>query len=608
MSVAKVDDRSPSAALRTIEILSSCSKSTEAGDPHQSANSVSELVEFLDTISDAAASEPDNEDTKHNAFEVLTEIYGYLCSPSLDQTVIDMLAFELPTAVSKFAGVSDRCLEIANSVIDRFIAMCSPRDMLSILCEALSKTIKASACIAPLLSGLSKVILSIQRRHFEQVKEAVPIIVKVLKVVSWESDDEETEVESLFDRAVDIANSIHGVCTKLEGRSKEKLCALLGLYVLQSMALVSVSLNHKSSSCHHLVSQFSRFFPYCSLSYLGLITGSDVEKMTTIVIGECSEDEDHYMSCLTYVKHGASLSVIWGHISDEVAQAAEEDLTAVKDELRSNQMRRWQTVGMLKHIYSFINLPWDLKKEAINLLLCITDGNLSQKCDDEHTDLSSFMPNLFASLQAIKMVIIYAPDTVLRKLAFDAFKRVLADIPTSQRFDILKALITNTDSSSMIAILLDLVRGEMHMENRKRLSMRNDEVQQTENKECPKMWFWNATVLELVELVLRPPKGGPPSLTESSDAVQSALNLYRFVLITESTGKTNYTEVLSKNNLQKAYNEWLLPLRTLLTGIMAENRKDSVQLADDAVCTLNPLELVLYRCIELVEEKLKQST
>jgi hypothetical protein len=51
------------------------------------------------------------------------------------QTVIDMLAFELPTAVSKFAVVSDRCLETANCVIDRFVAMCSPRDMLPILCE-----------------------------------------------------------------------------------------------------------------------------------------------------------------------------------------------------------------------------------------------------------------------------------------------------------------------------------------------------------------------------------------------------------------------------------------------------------------------------------------
>lgn len=66
------------------------------------------------------------------------------------------------------------------------------------------------------------------------------------------------------------------------------------------------------------------------------------------------------------------------------------------------------------------------------------------------------------------------------------------------------------------------------MENRKRLSMRNDEAQQTENKECPKMFFWNATVLELVELVLRPPKGGPPSLPEYNDAVFFLMNFVLF--------------------------------------------------------------------------------
>lgn len=38
-------------------------------------------------------------------------------------------------AVSKFGGVSERCLEVAESIIDRFISLCSPRDMLSILCE-----------------------------------------------------------------------------------------------------------------------------------------------------------------------------------------------------------------------------------------------------------------------------------------------------------------------------------------------------------------------------------------------------------------------------------------------------------------------------------------
>ena len=79
-------------------------------------------------------------------------------------------------------------------------------------------------------------------------------------------------------------------------------------------------------------------------------------------------------------------------------------------------------------------------------------------------------------------------------------------------------------------------------------------------------------------------------------------------MVTNITGNTNYTGVLSAGNLQKAYNEWLLPLRSLVTGIMAENQKGYDQLAEDTVCALNPLELVLYRCIELVEEKLKHAS
>jgi len=63
--------------------------------------------------------------------------------------------------------------------------------------------------------------------------------------------------------------------------------------------------------------------------------------------------------------------------------------------------------------------------------------------------------------------------------------------------------------------------------------------------------------------------------------------------------------VLSRNSLLKVYNEWLLPLRTLVTGIIVENKSDYDEFAVETVCTLNPLELVLYRCIELVEEKLK---
>lgn len=57
------------------------------------------------------------------------------------------------------------------------------------------------------------VFISIQRRQFEQVKVAVPIILNILKAVSLES--EEAELEDVFDTAVEIANSIYEVCNKL---------------------------------------------------------------------------------------------------------------------------------------------------------------------------------------------------------------------------------------------------------------------------------------------------------------------------------------------------------------------------------------------------------
>lgn len=605
LSEASLDEppSSQPLVLRLHRALSFCSTSIEAGDFCQLEKSVAKLVDFLDSVTGAAVSEPDKECSESDGFQVLTELQRYITSPSVDQAVVDALSLELPKAVSRFAFLSQRCLEIAESVIDRFVESCSPRDMLTILCEALdspNKTFKAPGYFVPLLSGLSKVFISINRRQFEQVKEAVPVVINVLKTMSLESDEEDTGYEDLLHRSIDIAKSIQAVSMKLEDKVKEKLRALLGLYVLQVMAFVSIGIRDKVSGCVSLVLELSRFFRYCNLSYLSLITGCDIDKITSTVVGE---DGDDFMGYFPNLKLGASLSVIWGYISNEVSEVVEEDLAAVKAELSGNQVKRWQALGMLRNIFSCVNLPWELKKQATNFLLWIFEGNISHEYDDKDMEYSFHMPSLFATLQAVQMVIMYAPDSVIRKYAFDAFRKVLADTPTFLRFDILMALIKNTDSSSMIAILIDCLRGEMRMENCRSISVGNQVIQAQTSASTT---FWNAGVLELVELVLRPPKGGPPSLPEYGDAVLSALNLYRFVLITESTGKTNWTGVVSKNNLQKAYNEWLLPLRTLVTGIAAENQ-DYDQLAEDTACALNPIELVLYRCLELVEEKLNHA-
>ena len=90
------------------------------------------------------------------------------------------------------------------------------------------------------------VFLSIQRRHFEQVKVAVPVIVSVLKVISSEPEDGDTEIDGLFDRAVGIANSIHEVCTKLVCDTPIQDYSLYFLYPLMRLWWPSILWNRRA--------------------------------------------------------------------------------------------------------------------------------------------------------------------------------------------------------------------------------------------------------------------------------------------------------------------------------------------------------------------------
>lgn len=593
-------------SLRLQQALASCSQSIASGDFKQSDESISELVRFIDSISFGILSgTKDEHESETSAFEVLSQIYQYLISPSLDQAVTDALAFELPKAVAKLACASTRCFENSETIINHFVESCNPRDMVSILCEAMSLSTDdyQSSYFAPLLGALAKVFVALRRRPFEQVKAAIPVILKVLESKLSDSDDEDTGSVDLLNKAIYITHSFKAISVKIDDKD-EKLFALFGLYVLQITALISNSLGANTSRWSPMMLELSHFLSYCGFTYLGLITGHEVGMAVDLL---SQGDDDDYMSCFSYVKSGAALIVLWRHISNEVADATKEDLEAVKKELRNNQTKRWEAVGMLKHIFASINLPWVLKRYAVDFIFCIMDGVDSLKVYGEPLDYSVYMPSLYASLQAIQLVIVYASDSLLRKKAFDAFKMVLADLLPSLRFDILMALIRNSELSSMIAILLDCVKEEMYREHIQKIS-KQDEIAKADNKifqhSSP---FWSDRVLDFVEFVLKPPRGGPPVLPEFTDAVLSALNLYRFVLISESSGNTNYTQVLSKNNLQKVYKEWLEPLRSLVSGIAAESQKHESQMAFDTVIALNPVEFVLYRCIELVEENLEHT-
>ncbi|KAH1074471.1 hypothetical protein J1N35_026799 [Gossypium stocksii] len=55
-----------------------------------------------------------------------------------------------------------------------------------------------------------------------------------------------------------------------------------------------------------------------------------------------------------------------------------------------------------------------------------------------------------------------------------------------------------------VAILLDLVREEMHRERILRTSLQKNEALEANSKTCQSTLFWSTSILELVESVLRP--------------------------------------------------------------------------------------------------------
>lgn len=574
---------------RVRELLAGTLSSVEAGGSLDLESLVSELASCLNSLSENVASsasddEHENDvtlnardDEENDVIQVLDEILKFLSSPQIDQDVIDALSFELPKVISKFAGLSSRCLELAEAIVDRFVVACNPRDMLPVLCEALDAarvSLSLSSSSTPLLHGLCKVFISVRRRHYEQLKVAVPIVLNVLKDMSLEPD---MQPEGLFDKALGIAVSIKDVASKLEKEEGTRVRCLLGLYLMQITAVLSVSIKDKLDSGVPLVIQLKPLLAYCGLTQLGLITGNDPERLLSTI---SKDDDDDFLNSLHNINLGASLLFIWGRISPEVADVAND-----VNELQSNPMKRWLAYGMLKHILASGDLLWEFKRHTIDVLLEIVKGATPSQCNEE-IDCSHYTTSIYAALQAVTLVIMYAPDADLRKKTFETLKRIISDIPVPQRFDVLKALVTNSQSSTMRGILLDQVKNNMSTSS------------------------WQATdcdahVSELVELVLKPPHGGPPLFPDQSDEVLAALNLYRFALLNNSRGGNGF---LSKKTLERDYKGWLLPLRTIVSGSIAENEreKDHDQESSlEILCVLNRIESLLYWCIELVEERLK---
>ncbi|OEL37195.1 Aberrant root formation protein 4 [Dichanthelium oligosanthes] len=564
---------SSSAAPYLYRLREALAALSQAGDSGACASGVSDAPEaasftVFDVLDAAAAmiAEADDgsdggDDTAAAARvseQLLREVHKFLSWSSSNQMAIDVLSLVLPKPVAKLGAQTGGCWDIATAILKFFVTNCSPRDMLSILCEALDAPTElpnGSSRFVLLLNALAEVLTLIQKRHIEQVKVALPVVLKVMHATVSECDEEHGKAAvDLFNAAHGIGNAIQKMCKRMVNKNKEDLCAILGLYSLQNIALVSRSRQQDIlSACGSVVLQHFRFLQSSGFTYLGLLTGSDATAATDKLS-----------------------KVLWTYMYDDMSKYAGENLELAMKEVQGNHMMKWEAINMLKYVLSSISYPWIIKSHCINLLLSIAGENHVEEFNN-HVDFTSYAPCIFATLKVISMV------------------------PAAQRFDILQALVNNSTSPSLTAILLDLVREEVSRESRQ---ADNDCVESDASQGDGELPPWASHALELVKLILRPPQGGPPRLPDHSEQVISALNLLRFILIIDSRGPRS-GKLFQKETLHKVCSEWLIPLRLIVVGIQSENERDDSEIANQIVCLLNPVQLVLYRCIELVEEKMK---
>ncbi|XBI07821.1 hypothetical protein VPH35_135661 [Triticum aestivum] len=590
VDVADGDSTSSSPTLtRLREALAALSEAFESGDAASSDAAAAAVAEIL-SASDADASAA-------LAEQMLREVHAFLSSPSSNQMAMDALSLELPKPVAKLGARMGNCRDIARTIIEFFASNCSPRDMLCILCEALDTPValNGSAYLVILLDGLAS------------------------------KCDEEHGMSAvdLFSAALRIGNAIQEMCKTMVNHRKEELCSILGLYALQNIALVSSESKHQNiqSTCGSVVLQYSKLLMFCGFTYLGLLTGNDVTSATTKL---SKEEDDNFLDCFSFAMDGASLvglkifpitplsllfrsclvtflsslTVVWTSMHDDMSKYAGAEFESALKEVQDNCIRKWEAINMFRYVLSSVNYSWAIKSHSLDLLLTLVDDKCSEETND-HVDFPC-STQIFAILKAIERVMIAAPDTLMRKKAFSALKRVISVVPSTQRFDILQALIENSMFPSLTAILLDLVKNEVLRESRRADQVNGSDRSQDSGESPP----WASQVLELVELILRPPEGGPPCLRDHSEEVLSALNLLRLILIIDSRGSRS-AKMLRDEKIRAVYSEWLLPLRSVVTGIQSELEKDGGDDENQMACLLNPVQLVLHRCIELVEEKMK---
>ncbi|KAH9554288.1 hypothetical protein CY35_08G057000 [Sphagnum magellanicum] len=604
-------DRLQEAALR-------CCQNEE--DEEQATDAAHEFVEVLRAPFEnlELAETREEEDWLASCEEMLQQAMILLdpSSPS-GQVLLDHVGWELPLVVVKYVNLSQPCLNFCYSIIEALAQSCNPRELFAGFMEALNilTSFQTLAFCVPLARGLSLVFPRLKRRQADFFKSGNPGLLAVARLTMREEEDgvengngdsslsdsiltnkimpiEDLRTEIIHELIL-VANAVRYTCDLVEEeQQRESLQRSLGVFTLQLLAIIGGGLQSSPPGAPDMVLQLVELLPLCGISFFELLTSNQIEKF----VDSTTDDDDAEKALVkSEARRGGALAVYWGMSDSKVDSTARESLHSLKEKFLLSGIKG--VIAALSLVTSLLSVPlsrpsWLLPEKGVTLLFSILDISGPYETtthDNTEDDWPTLTLQIVPILQVIKDV-----------------------LPVSTRFHSLQALISSCPYPSLVSLLLTCLKDEVARawpvfkqgcgaECNVEVTAVGDSF-----KSCPIVApFVSSEVLQVIESVLHPLGGNPPDLPAQIDSVQGALNLYRFIIIRETSGKTNLTGILSKASLMKAQTQWLLPLRELLGGIQSNLVVEGDEYAAGVGLAIDNLQSVLIRCLELTEDALK---
>ncbi|OAE28428.1 hypothetical protein AXG93_115s1170 [Marchantia polymorpha subsp. ruderalis] len=552
-----------------------------------------EVAEFVDNLKARLKEVERGSEWTRQCEDLLKKINSSL-DPNVayGQELLDIAGgSDLLEVVVQYAGISEGCEANINTLIANMAASCDPREMFTIFFEVINIYTKPRTlhlCI-PLLHGLSIVFPRIRRRQVEFFKEAIPGLLEVgraaleVKGATGENDSDDEVSES---RAQQIPH--YRVPDNIPSKLVEKLVNLGKTMreVYTGDSLASCSTSAIEGGVPEIVMEVMNLLSSSNLFVKEILT---TRKLEEILDRYSDEDEDQILRTRFEATVGAALAVYWYIFNKDSST-----VTLVFDFLKSQvENSGRQGVSYVINMASILLVPlgWNqdvsFQQKGVTLLTSILEvlKTISNTSHTVQPDDSSIY--IMPALKRIQDLVVHTANTKLRREAYALLIKV--------------SLLLNCVKDEVVSawppvVDLPIQRGSD--------GLSTSASAETFTEGMTLSPFVNSQVLQFIQCVLRTRDGDLAELPRNIDAVVSALNLYRFLLIRESSGNTNYTQVLGHDELVKGRTYWLLPIREQALSVRSvlERVDSETDSSADMMLAIDCLQSVLYRCLEIVEE------